>query len=98
MTTLRIPLPLVGAALAVWFTRKRPLPEVVDLSFGRELRRKRLAAGLTQEQFAKEVGVATKTITRIETGRCEPRPSTKTKLNDALGELRLLADIHRIAA
>jgi transcriptional regulator with XRE-family HTH domain len=49
------------------------------------LRRLRKRKGLTQQELAKHAGVSQYTITEIETGRRDPRPSTLRKLADALG-------------
>lgn len=49
-----------------------------------ELRRIRKYKGLSQVDLAALSGVSQYTITEIETGRREPRPSTLRKLADAL--------------
>ena len=51
----------------------------------KELRRIRKLKGLTQVELAALSGVSQYTITEIETGRREPRPSTLHKLAEALG-------------
>jgi transcriptional regulator with XRE-family HTH domain len=48
------------------------------------LRRFRRQLGLTQQELADKAGVSQYTITEIETGRREARPSTLRKLADAL--------------
>jgi transcriptional regulator with XRE-family HTH domain len=48
------------------------------------LRRLRKRKGLTQQELAKHAGVSQYTITEIETGRRDPRPSTLRKLANAL--------------
>ncbi len=49
-----------------------------------ELKRLRRSKGLTQQELAKQSGVSQYTITEVETGRREPRPSTLRKLAEAL--------------
>ena len=48
------------------------------------VRRFRRQLGLTQQELANKAGVSQYTITEIETGRREARPSTLRKLADAL--------------
>jgi transcriptional regulator with XRE-family HTH domain len=50
-----------------------------------QLRRLRERAALTQEELAKESGVARTTILRLENGADAPYPSTTRKLAKALG-------------
>lgn len=50
-----------------------------------ELRRLRLAAGLTQQALAQQVGLHPITITRYEAGALTPRPATSKRLASALG-------------
>jgi transcriptional regulator with XRE-family HTH domain len=49
-----------------------------------EVRRLRKLKGLTQVELAELAGVSAYTVTEIETGHREPRPSTLRKLADAL--------------
>jgi transcriptional regulator with XRE-family HTH domain len=49
-----------------------------------ELRRIRRMRGLSQQDLAALSGVSQFTITEVETGRREPRPSTLRKLAEAL--------------
>jgi transcriptional regulator with XRE-family HTH domain len=49
-----------------------------------ELKRVRRSKGLTQQDLAELAGVSQYTITEIETGRREARPSTLRKLAKAL--------------
>ena len=49
-----------------------------------ELKRVRRLRGLSQQELAALSGVSQYTITEIETGRREPRPSTLRKLARAL--------------
>jgi tetratricopeptide (TPR) repeat protein/DNA-binding XRE family transcriptional regulator len=53
--------------------------------FGREVRVRRKALGLSQEDLANVAGVDVKTIGNIEAGRTTPRLSTVRLLADALG-------------
>ena len=48
------------------------------------LRRRRRRKGLSQKDLANASGVGQDTISGIESGRHEPRPSTLRKLADAL--------------
>ena len=41
---------------------------------GPEIRRRRLAAGLTMEQFAHKIGVTFSTVSRWENGYARPQP------------------------
>jgi len=52
---------------------------------GPNLRRLRLAAGLTQAEVAERAGVADATLSRIERGRLVPSVALAGKLADALG-------------
>ncbi len=42
------------------------------MSFAEDIKRIRLSAIMTQEEFAKEVGVAFATVNRWETGKAKP--------------------------
>ena len=54
-------------------------------AFGRELRRLRTSAGLSQEQLAERSGVSVRTIRSLEKASARrPRPSTVGRLADAL--------------
>src|SRR5215217_5778034 len=50
-----------------------------------EVRRLRKLRGWSQVELAERAGVSAFTVTEIETGRREPRPSTLRKLANALG-------------
>ncbi|WYL94268.1 MAG: helix-turn-helix transcriptional regulator [Gloeotrichia echinulata IR180] len=67
-------------------TIKKPLvikqPEV-----GQLIRKVRLLAGLTQEQFAAALGVTYSTINRWENGRTEPSPLAMQKIERMLQEM-----------
>ncbi|MEH2238602.1 helix-turn-helix domain-containing protein [Nostoc sp.] len=67
-------------------TIKKPLaikqPEV-----GRIIRDLRLAFGLTQEQFAAQLGVTYSTINRWENGRSKPSPLAMEKIEGMLEKM-----------
>ena len=42
------------------------------MSFAEDIKKLRLSAILTQEEFAKEVGVSFATVNRLETGKSKP--------------------------
>lgn len=55
-------------------------------SFGAELRRLRLRAGLTQESLAKRAGISVNAVSALERGvRTRPYPHTRDALTKALG-------------
>jgi transcriptional regulator with XRE-family HTH domain len=54
-------------------------------NIGRRLREERQLRGWSQRDLARETGVNTDTISGIETGQHEPRPSTLRKLAEGLG-------------
>ncbi len=54
-------------------------------AFGRALRRRRLDAGLTQEQLAFEAELARAFVSLLETGKRQPTFRTMLKLAAALG-------------
>src|SRR5262245_4648842 len=47
--------------------------ESEDESFGRRLRHRRLALGLTQAELGRKVGVSPRAISEIETGKTSPK-------------------------
>jgi transcriptional regulator with XRE-family HTH domain len=53
---------------------------VVDVEFGRYVKRLRRARGLTQEQLAERSGLSSDTIRRLEHGAFSPSLETLTKL------------------
>jgi transcriptional regulator with XRE-family HTH domain len=57
----------------------------IEVDFGVALRRVRLAAGLTQEQLALEVGIQRDFVSLIELGRNQPTITTIAKLDVAPG-------------
>lgn len=60
-------------------TAKRPLA-INQPQIGKLIRELRLEAGLTQEQFATELGVTYPTINRWENGRTKPSPLAVQKI------------------
>lgn len=51
---------------------------------GEQIRRWRMARGLSLRAFAAQVGLSYQTVQSIETGTQEPRPATLKKIADAL--------------
>jgi transcriptional regulator with XRE-family HTH domain len=56
-----------------------------DSNLGKNLRRIRERAGLTQEEVAERSGVHATEVSRIERGKRDPRVSTVERLARALG-------------
>ncbi|MFE5602716.1 helix-turn-helix domain-containing protein [Streptomyces coelicoflavus] len=52
---------------------------------GNLIRRKRVESGRSLRAFAKAVSLGYDTISRIETGKSAPHPSTLKKIADGLG-------------
>ena len=52
-----------------------------------EIKRLRLALGLTQERFARELGVTLSTVSRWETGRSQPSALAQRRLEELLQKL-----------
>lgn len=55
-------------------------------SIGRDLHRKRRAAGLSQAELAEKAGIRAETLSRLENGRGNPTVATVKKILYALGE------------
>ena len=68
-----------GAVDAVEFARA---------SIGRDLRRKRAKAGLTQAQVAARSGLRLETISRLENGRGNPTVATVRRILSAVEDAR----------
>ena len=52
-----------------------------------ELKKLRTSLGMTQEQFAREVGVSYSTVSRWETGRGTPSPLARRRIEDLLARV-----------
>ncbi|UGY94422.1 helix-turn-helix domain-containing protein [Streptomyces gobiensis] len=81
-------------------TKKQP--STARQKYGDELRRRRLAANLTQEALSEEVVCSPTLISHIEAGRRLPNPDDATRIDQALGTdgwfARWLKDLeHRYA-
>ncbi len=57
------------------------------MQFGREVRRRRKALGLTLEELAHRADLTPHHLSAIETGKTDPRLSTILKLSKALGRV-----------
>ncbi len=71
--------------------REAKIPQVDATAFarasiGRDLRRKRKRAGLTQAEVAARAGVRLETLSRLENGRGNPTVDTVQRILGALGE------------
>lgn len=62
----------------------RPAVPAMLALLARKLLRRRLAAGLSQQELAKVASVRVETISRLESGRHQPRRGTMAKLEKAL--------------
>jgi len=58
-----------------------------ETTFGRLVRERRRALGLTQEQLAERSGVPQPTISRVEGERGDPLHTTATRLDETLTKL-----------
>ncbi len=65
-------------------TGSRYKPDLAVLSFGREVRRRRKALGLTLEQLAERSGLTPNYIGTVENGRRDPSLSTVVALAKGL--------------
>src|SRR6266545_4594194 len=64
-----------------------PALDFARADIGREVIRRRIAAGLTQQQLAKSVGVRSETISRLEAGKHVPRLETMERIDRVLPPL-----------
>lgn len=67
-------------------TVKRPLV-MNQPQIGKLIRELRLLMGLTQEQFAAELGVTYSSINRWENGRSKPSPLAMQKIEELLRQM-----------
>jgi DNA-binding XRE family transcriptional regulator len=58
--------------------------EYATWSIGRDLRRQRLAAGLTQAEVARRAGIRVETLSRLENARGNPTVATVSKIVRAI--------------
>jgi DNA-binding XRE family transcriptional regulator len=58
--------------------------EYANWSIGRDLRRQRKAAGLTQAEVARRAGIRAETLSRLESGRGNPTVGTVSKIVRAM--------------
>lgn len=63
---------------------RRPAAATTIVMIARAFIRRRLAAGWTQEDFAREAGVRVTTIARIESGKHRPQRATVQRLDRVL--------------
>jgi DNA-binding XRE family transcriptional regulator len=65
-----------------------PAIEYARADIAREVVRRRIAAGLTQQELAKRVGVRPETISRLEAGKHLPRTETIARIDRVLPALK----------
>lgn len=56
------------------------MPEIVLKSFGREVRKQRMARHLSQEKLAESIGISSKHLANIEKGKVNPSLDTATMI------------------
>ena len=84
-TNQRLDLRISHSRTATCPSASRPVPSgSAPKNLAANLRRLRLAAGLTQEQVAERADMADATISRIERGRLDPSSTLVSKLAQAL--------------
>ncbi|MEM8739767.1 MAG: helix-turn-helix transcriptional regulator [Planctomycetota bacterium] len=64
----------------------RPARQTMRVLMARKIIRRRVAAGLTQEQLAEVAGVTVRTISRLEAAEHKPQSATIDKIDAALVE------------
>ena len=64
----------------------RDAVEFANEAIGRDLRRKREAIKMSQQEVAHKAGIRIETISRIESGRANPTIGTVKRILKALGE------------
>jgi DNA-binding XRE family transcriptional regulator len=65
-----------------------PAVEYARADIAREVIRRRIAAGLSQQELARRVGVRSETISRLEAGKHVPRLETMERIDRALPALK----------
>jgi DNA-binding XRE family transcriptional regulator len=65
-----------------------PAVEFARADIAREVVRRRIAAGMTQQELAKRVGIRAETISRLEAGKHLPRIETMERIDRALPPLK----------
>ena len=63
------------------------------MSFAEDIKKKRRKAFLTQEDFAKEIGVSFATVNRWETGKAKPNLKTMKLIDDYCKKNKIDFDI-----
>jgi len=61
-----------------------PAVEFALTNIAREVVKRRIAAGMTQQELAKRIGVKLETISRLEAGKGVPRASTMERIDRIL--------------
>jgi DNA-binding XRE family transcriptional regulator len=65
-----------------------PAVEFARADIAREVVRRRISAGMSQQELAKRVGVRPETISRLEAGKHLPRTETMERIDRALPALK----------
>jgi DNA-binding XRE family transcriptional regulator len=65
-----------------------PAVDFARADIAREVVRRRIAAGMTQQELARRVGVRPETISRLEAGKHLPRNETMVRIDRALPALK----------
>jgi len=65
---------------------RRPAAAYILASIAREIVADRKAAGLTQQQLAKQAGIRQETLSRIESGKQTPTARTLKRIDGAFGK------------
>jgi DNA-binding XRE family transcriptional regulator len=72
-----------------------PALEFARADIAREVVRRRISAGITQQELAKRVGVRPETVSRLEAGKHLPRTETIERIDRALPALSATEAIER---
>ena len=57
-------------------------PRIRESNTAKDIKELREALGMTQEEFAREVGVSFSTVSRWETGRGQPSPLARRRIEE----------------